>query len=384
MQMNSDIPRAARKIIHVDMDAFYASVEQRDFPELRGKPVAVGGSSARGVVAAASYEARAYGVHSAMPSVTAARRCPGLVFVRARFDVYKEVSRQIRAIFRRYTSILEPLSLDEAYLDVTHPLIGPPSATLIARAIRAAIREETGLTASAGVSFNKFLAKAGSAHRKPDGLTIITPEKAMAFVAALPVEKFFGVGPVTAARMHDLGWRTGAHLQEISEDDLVARFGKAGRYYFRMARCLDDRPVRPSRTRKSLGAERTFDHDLDDVEAMRDRLADIAGTVAERASNAGIVGHTVTLKIKYHDFEQTTRQTTTDGCVREPGEILEMADLLLRHGPEPPAKPVRLLGITLSNLRQIGEGPVPEQLTMSFRPPGPGSEPDGDVPGSDG
>lgn len=368
--MNSTDPAARRKIIHIDMDAFYASVEQRDFPELSGRPVAVGGSSARGVVAAASYEARAFGVHSAMPSVTAARRCPGLVFVKARFDVYREVSQHIRSIFRRYTALVEPLSLDEAYLDVTHPLMGPPSATLIAQAIRRAIREETGLTASAGVSFNKFLAKAGSAYRKPDGLTVITPENAYGFVGALPVEKFFGVGPVTAARMRDLGWETGADLQAVEEDVLVGRFGKAGRYYWRMARCLDERPVRPSRTRKSLGAERTFDQDLRDIPAMQERLADIAERVSDRASDAGIAGHTVTLKIKYHDFEQVTRQTTTDGCVREPGEIYEMADLLLRHAPEPPEKPVRLLGITLSNLRQIGEGPVPEQLMLTFRPRG--------------
>jgi len=356
------------------MDAFYASVEQRDFPELRGRPVAVGGSLRRGVVAAASYEARAFGVHSAMASVTAARRCPGLVFVKARFGVYREVSQQIRAIFRSYTPLVEPLSLDEAYLDVTHPLKGLPSATLIARDIRQAIQEETGLTASAGVSFNKFLAKAGSAFRKPDGLTVITPQDAPAFVAALPVDKFYGVGPVTARRMIEMGIRTGADLRQRTQEELTARFGKAGGYYWRMAHCVDDRPVRPSRTRKSLGAERTFDMDLSDVRDMQARLRDIARTVSERAAESGVVGHTVTLKIKYHDFDQVTRQTTTDACIRESDELYEVADLLLRHGPDVPDRPVRLLGVTLSTLRHIDDGPFPEQLRLSFTPPHDGGD----------
>ncbi len=349
------------------MDAFFASVEQRDSEELRGRPVAVGGSSRRGVVAAASYEARAYGVHSAMPSVTAARRCPGLVFVRPRFDVYREESQRIRRIFREYTPLVEPLSLDEAYLDVTHPLTGPPSATILARIIRRRIVDETGLTASAGVSFNKFLAKTGSGWQKPDGQTLITPADAATFIAALPVAKFHGVGPVTAARMESMGIRTGADLRDRSEDDMVMVFGKAGRYYWRMAHGQDDRPVRPHRERKSVGAERTFPDDLEGMDTLRDRLADIAEVVARRLADAAFVGHTVTLKIRYHDFEQSTRQTTTDRCISEPADLYETAALLLEHGGPPPEKPIRLLGITLSGLRRVGEEGVPSQLTMDFR-----------------
>jgi len=348
------------------MDAFFASVEQRDHVELRGRPVAVGGSSRRGVVAAASYEARTYGVHSAMPSVTAARRCPGLIFVRPRFDVYREESRRIRRIFHEYTSLVEPLSLDEAYLDVTRPLTGPPSATLLARIIRRRISEETGLTASAGVSFNKFLAKTGSGWQKPDGQTLITPGEASAFIAALPVSKFHGVGPVTAGRMESMGIRTGADLRERSEEALVAAFGKAGRYYWRMAHGQDDRPVRPHRERKSLGAERTFTEDVSGMESLYERLADIAAVVARRAADVACVGHTVTLKIRYHDFEQSTRQTTTDTCISEPEDLYETAVLLLEHGGPKPEKPVRLLGITLSSLRRVGEDGIPAQLTMAF------------------
>lgn len=356
-----------RKIIHIDMDAFFASVEQRDDAALRGRPVAVGGSSRRGVVAAASYEARVYGVHSAMPSVTAARRCPGLVFVRPRFDVYREESRHIRRIFREYTPLVEPLSLDEAYLDVTEPLTGPPSGTLLAQIIRRRIFAETKLTASAGVSFNKFLAKTGSGWQKPDGQTLITPARAAEFIAALPVAKFYGVGPVTAGRMESMGIRTGADLRARSEDHLVETFGKAGRYYWRMAHGQDDRPVRPHRERKSVGAERTFPDDLEGVGALRERLVDIARIVAQRAVDAAFVGHTVTLKIRYHDFEQSTRQTTTDTCISEPEDLYETAALLLEHGGPRPEKPVRLLGITLSGLRRVGEEGVPSQLTMDFR-----------------
>ncbi len=230
-----------RKILHVDMDAFYASVEQRDQPELRGKPVAVGGGGPRGVVMAASYEARVFGVRSAMPGFQARRLCPGLIFVRTRFDAYQTASRQIREIFSRYTDLVEPLSLDEAYLDVTAPKCGPPSATLIARAIKREIFEATGLTASAGVSFNKFLAKVASAMDKPDGLFVIRPEDALAFVAGLPIERFFGIGPVTARKMKDAGIATGADLRERSEAELVHRFGKVGRHYFRIARGQDER-----------------------------------------------------------------------------------------------------------------------------------------------
>lgn len=353
-----------RKIIHVDMDAFYASVEQRDDPSLKGRPVVVGGSSSRGVVAAASYEARTFGVHSAMPSVVAARKCPGLIFVKGRFDVYRNVSRQVRAIFRSVTDLVEPLSLDEAYLDVTDVVDETRSATDIAREIKRRVHEETELTASAGVSFNKFLAKVGSGYRKPDGLTVIRPHEAGAFIRRLDIDKFYGVGPVTAGKMRDMGIHTGADLLEWSEADLRARFGKAGGYFYRIARAEDDRPVRTSRTRKSLGAERTFHSDLADVSEMQNRLREIAAKVSERARRAGVEGYTVTLKIKYHDFEQTTRQTTTDSPVQESERLYELADLLLRRAPEPPGRPVRLLGITISNLQSPGEEGAVRQLRL--------------------
>lgn len=355
-----------RKIIHVDMDAFYASVEQRDHPELRGCPVAVGGSSKRGVVAAASYEARAFGVHSAMPSAVAARKCPGLIFVSSRFDVYREVSRQIRDIFLRYTDTIEPLSLDEAYLDVTQPLVPDISATEIARRIRHAIKEETDLTASAGVSYNKFLAKVGSDHQKPDGLTVIRPRDALAFIASLPVKKFHGVGPVTARRMLEQGIRTGADLRQFDEEELVSRFGKAGRYYYRVCRGQDDRPVRMHRGRKSLGAERTFESNLTDSGAMMERLTGIADKVSERLQNAQLAGQTVTLKIKTSDFQISTRQTSTSHLVHDRDDILEVVDLLLHHAPSPPTKPVRLLGISLSHLRSLADGLPPEQLRLDL------------------
>lgn len=355
-----------RKIIHVDMDAFYASVEQRDFPELRGKPVAVGGSSKRGVVSAASYEARVFGVHSAMSSVVAARRCPGLIFVPTRFDVYRAVSKQVRGIFGRYTATLEPLSLDEAYLDVTEPLIQGLSATEVARRIRSDIREETGLTASAGVSYNKFLAKVGSDHQKPDGLTVIRPRDALTFISSLPVVKFHGVGPVTARRMHEQGIRTGADLRQFDEEELVQRFGKAGSYYYRVCRGLDDRPVQVRQGRKSLGAERTFETDLTTAQEMMDRLAGIAEKVAMRLQEAQLAGQTVTLKIKTADFQISTRQTSTGQLIHEKGDLVEMVELLLYHAPAPPTKPVRLLGISLSHLRSLADGLPPEQLRLDL------------------
>jgi DNA polymerase-4 len=339
-----------RKIIHVDMDAFYASVEQRDEPTLRGRPVAVGGSGARGVVMAASYEARAYGVRSAMPSVSARRRCPELVFVRPRFDAYKAASAQIRAIFRSYTDLVEPLALDEAYLDVTAARRGPASATGIARAIKAEIRAETGLCASAGVSFNKFLAKVASAMEKPDGLVVIRPEHADAFIAALPIERFYGIGPVTARRMKALGIHTGAGLRARPQAELEWRFGaKAGRHYFKIARGEDPREVSPDRPYKSIGAEETFDHDLSDPLALEAMLAPLAETVARRMQAAGLCARTVTLKIKHHDFTVHTRQRTLAEAVRSADDVLALASWLLRT-PEPPRELVRLLGIAVSNL----------------------------------
>ncbi len=296
-----------RRIIHIDMDAFYASVEQRDDPGLRGRPVAVGGSRERGVVAAASYEARRFGVRSAMPSITAKRQCPDLVFVPPRFDVYKAVSAQIHAVFARYTTLIQPLSLDEAYLDVTAPLLDRGSATAIAAEIRAAIRAETGLTASAGVSYNKFLAKLASDHRKPDGLFVITPKMGPAFVEELPVGKFHGVGPVTAAKMNRLGIRTGLDLRAQSLDFLAGHFGKAADYYHGVARGHDERPVEADRVRKSVGAENTFARDLTQWDEVGPVLEPVFAKVWAACGRGGHAGRTVTVKVKYADFRQITR-----------------------------------------------------------------------------
>ncbi|BDV37081.1 DNA polymerase IV [Methylocystis bryophila] len=299
-----------RKIIHIDMDAFYASVEQRDNPALRGKPVAVGGAGGRGVVAAASYEARAFGVRSAMPSVTARRKCPQLLFVPPRFEVYRQVSRQIRAIFAEHTPLIEPLSLDEAYLDVTENLKGVASATRLAEEIRAKIRAETGLTASAGVSYNKFLAKIASDYRKPDGLFVITPQMGPGFVEALEIGRFHGIGPVTRAKMNKLGVSTGKDLRAQSLEFLERHFGKAGAYFYSIARGIDARPVRPDRVRKSLGAERTFAEDLFTLDAAQAALAPILEKVWRASESAGLAARTITLKVKFADFRQITRART--------------------------------------------------------------------------
>ncbi|MGF1561462.1 MAG: DNA polymerase IV [Geminicoccaceae bacterium] len=343
-----------RKIIHIDMDAFFAAVEQRDHPGLRGKPIAVGGSSERGVVMTASYEARPYGVRSAMPSVVARRRCPDLIFVRARMDAYREVSQQIRAIFRQYTDLFEPLSLDEAYLDVTEPKRGDGSATQIAKAIKADILQATRLSASAGVSFNKFLAKIASDMNKPDGLTVIRPAQADAFIAALPIEKFHGVGPVTARKMHEVGIRTGADLRSFSEAELALRFGKAGGHYYRIARGIDDRTVQPSRLRKSIGAERTFETDIADPADMVERLRPIADKLAERMAASESFGRTVTLKIKHRDFTIQTRSRSHDRPVTSAEALMRDAQDLLYH-PHAPHLPVRLLGLSISNFDQHNE-----------------------------
>lgn len=338
-----------RKIIHVDMDAFYASVEQRDNPELRGKPVAVGSAAARGVVAAASYEARVFGVRSAMPSVTAMRRCPELVFVRPRFDVYRAVSAEIRGIFAEYTDLIEPLSLDEAYLDVTENKQGIPVATEVATMIRARIRETTGLTASAGISYNKFLAKMASDLNKPNGQAVITPARGPAFVAALPVAKFHGVGPATAARMMRLGIQTGADLRERSFEFLQEHFGKSGRWYYRIARGIDDRPVEPNRPRKSVGAEDTFAEDIFDIEQARREIAPLAAKVWKHCASRGVVGRTVTLKVKYADFRQITRSRTVEVPIVAADELEALA-LVLLDPLFPTERGIRLLGVTLSSL----------------------------------
>jgi DNA polymerase-4 len=339
----------SREIIHIDMDAFYASVEQRDNPELREKPVAVGGSLERGVVAAASYEARKFGVHSAMPSVIAKRKCPDLIFVKPRFDAYKAISLQIREIFVEYTPIIEPLSLDEAYLDVTENLKGIVSATRIAEEIRARIRAETKLTASAGVSYNKFLAKLASDHRKPDGLFVITPEMGSEFVESLPVRKFHGVGPATAKKMERLGIATGLDLRAQALAFLQQHFGKAGSYYYWAARGIDERPVRADRIRKSVGAENTFPADLFTYEAARDALREIVDKVWEYCERSGIRGRTVTLKVKFANFRQITRSRTGQMQIVTRSELEQLANALLEP-LFPVAKGVRLLGISLSSL----------------------------------
>src|SRR5215207_6138825 len=348
-QDTGPVTSGPRKIIHIDMDAFYASVEQRDNPELRGKPVAVGGSAARGFVAAASYEARKFGVHSAMPSVTAKRKCPDLVFVAPRFDAYKAISLQIRAIFADYTPLIEPLSLDEAYLDVTENLKRIASATQIAEEIRARIRVETGLTASAGVSYNKFLAKLASDQNKPDGLFVITPRMGPSFVEALPVGKFHGVGPATAAKMNALGIHTGADLRAQPLSFLQERFGKAGAYYHSISRGIDNRPVRPDRVRKSVGAENTFERDLWTFEDMSAELVPMVEKVWRYCEQAEIRGRTVTLKVKFQDFEQITRSRSSASAV-ECRVSLEKAALDLLSALFPLRKGVRLLGVTLSGL----------------------------------
>jgi DNA polymerase-4 len=342
-------PARRRKIIHVDMDAFYASVEQRDNPELRGKPVAVGGSRERGVVAAASYEARKFGVRSAMPSVTAKRNCPELIFVKPRFDVYKAVSLQIRAIFAEHTPLIEPLSLDEAYLDVTENLQGIASATEIAEAIRARIRRETGLTASAGVSYNKFLAKLASDHRKPDGLFVITPRMGAEFVEGLPVGKFHGIGPATTTRMNGQGIRTGADLRAQSLDFLRRHFGKAGAFYYWISRGVDERPVRADRVRKSVGAENTFNTDLFALGEARDALQPIIEKVWRHCEATGTWARTVTLKVKYADFHQITRSLTCDAPVGTQA-ALEQVSYALLEPVFPVQRGIRLLGVTLSSL----------------------------------
>jgi DNA polymerase IV len=336
-----------RKIIHVDMDAFYASVEQRDNPDLRGKPVAVGGSRERGVVAAASYEARKFGVRSAMPSVTAKRQCPDLVFVKPRFEVYKAVSQEIREIFAEHTPIIEPLSLDEAYLDVTDNLQGIPLARDVALAIRAKIKAVTSLNASAGISYNKFLAKLASDHRKPNGQYVITPEMGPAFVESLPVGKFHGIGPATGIKMNSLGLYTGLDMRNQSLEFMQANFGKAGSYYYWISRGVDNREVRANRIRKSVGAENTFSSDLTKFDAMLSELRPLIDKVWRHCEDKGTRGRTVTVKVKFADFELISRSRTVASLVGSRGE-LELAASDLLKAIFPTRKAVRLLGVSIS------------------------------------
>jgi DNA polymerase-4 len=355
-----------RKIIHIDMDAFFASVEQRDHPSYRGRPLVVGGSpDVRGVVAAASYEARQFGIYSAMPSRTAIQRCPHLIFVRPRFDVYRQVSAKIKEIFFRYTDLVEPLSLDEAYLDVTTNKRGLPSATLIAREIKASILEETNLTASAGVSINKFLAKTASGINKPNGLCLIPPEKAESFVACLPIEKFYGIGKVTAEKMRALGVLTGSDLKHWSEADLVRKFGKHGSFYFHIVRGNDNRTVEPDRIRKSLGAEESFANDLADRHSINSALCEIARTLKERIDTSQVSGRTLTLKVKYADYQQVTRSRTVNEPIFEIETMIKIASDLLEM-TEIDSKQVRLLGLSISNLDGENDASKVVQLTLNF------------------
>ncbi len=364
---DEDGAQGLRKIIHVDMDAFFASVEQRDNPELRGKPVAVGGSSGRGVVAAASYEARKFGVRSAMPSVTAKRLCPDLIFCKGRFDAYREVSQQIRAIFRHHTDLVEPLSLDEAYLDVTEDKLGFGSATRIAELIRQEIRAKTRLTASAGVSYNKLLAKLASDQNKPDGLCVIRPGEGAEFVSGLPVRRFHGIGPRGAEKMARLGVATGADLAAKDIAWLRAHFGSFADYLYRAARGIDLRPVRASRVRKSVGGERTFFEDISSGPALRETLEDIIDIVWGYIERAEAKGRTVTLKLKYTDFQLMSRAKTLSSPVADRAEFSAVARTLLDEVLPLPL-PIRLMGMTLSKLEREGadeEAPRPDaQLSL--------------------
>jgi DNA polymerase-4 len=340
-----------RKIVHVDADAFYASVELRDQPHLRGRPVAVAYHGPRSVVTTANYEARQFGVHSALPLRTALARCPQLIVIEPRMDVYREASRTLQDVFHEFTDLVEPLSLDEAYLDVTEPKQGPPSATLIAREIRRLVRERTGgLTVSCGVSFNKLLSKLGSGMNKPDGLTVILPEDVEALVAGLPVGAFHGIGPVTARKLEERGVRTGADLQAVSLQELVSLFGVQGRQMYAVARGQDDRPVDPSGERKSVGVEETFDLDLTSLQEMHVPLEHIAGQLQRRLESQSLAGRTVVLKVKFASFESISRQLSLSAPVSLHSDLFRIAVQLLT--PELlQGRAIRLLGITVGNLQ---------------------------------
>lgn len=366
MLMAQVIKDLMRKIIHIDMDAFFAAVEQRDHPELRGKPVVVGGDpGGRGVVATCSYEARSFGIHSAMSAARAYRLCPRAIFVRPRFEAYREVSRQVRRIFLDCTELVEPLSLDEAYLDVTNNRLDNPSATRIAQLIRQRIFSETRLTASAGVSYNKFLAKVASDVNKPNGLTLVTPEKAADFIAALPVRRFHGVGRVTEKRMQRLGILTGADLRRQSLDDLQRNFGNSGLYYYEISRGIDERPVEPNRVRKSIGKEITLAEDLAGVSQMLTILGRQADQIAALLQQSDSAAHCLTLKVRYADFQTLTRSRTLAEPFDSAEQMLKIAEELLEK-TSAGQRAVRLLGLTVSQFE--GEIPVedPLQLELPF------------------
>jgi DNA polymerase-4 len=353
-----------RKIIHIDMDAFYASVEQMDNPDLRGKPIAVGGSENRGVVAAASYEARKFGVRSAISGVLAKKNCPELIFVKPRFDRYKEISKKIHTIFHEYTDLVEPLSLDEAYLDVTHNKKGNPSATLLAQEIRTRILNEVGLTASAGISVNKFVAKIASDYNKPNGQKTVNPDEVMSFLEELPIRKFYGVGKVTTEKMYQLGIFTGLELKSKTLEFLSTHFGKSGAFYYHVVRGIHDSEVKPDRITKSVAAEHTFDTNLSSEIFMLEQLEKIATSLERRLKKQNIAGKTVTLKIKYSDFSQQTRSKTVPYFIADKGLILENVKELLYQ--ERMKDSVRLLGISLSNLNTEQKKTVVVQLQFAF------------------
>ena len=353
-----------RKIIHIDMDAFYASVEQMDHSELMGKPIAVGGSENRGVVAAASYEARKFGVRSAISGVLAKKNCPDLIFVTPRFDRYKEISNKIHKIFHDYTDLVEPLSLDEAYLDVTHNKKGNPSATLLAQEIRMRILNEVGLSASAGISVNKFVAKIASDYNKPNGQRTVNPEEVLSFLEALPIRKFYGVGKVTTEKMYQLGIFTGLELKSKSIEFLEKHFGKSGAFYYHVVRGIHNGEVKPNRITKSVAAEHTFDTNLSSEIFMLEQLEKIAANLERRLKKHNIAGKTVTLKIKYSDFTQQTRSKTVPYFIADKGLIIENVKELLYQ--ERMKDSVRLLGIALSNLNTEQKKTVVVQLQFAF------------------
>ncbi|MFP4089782.1 MAG: DNA polymerase IV [Cyclobacteriaceae bacterium] len=359
------LPKDIRKIIHIDMDAFFASVEQRDFPEYRGKPIAVGGSSYRGVVAAASYEARKFGVRSAMPSVRAKKLCPQLIFVKGRMEVYREVSQQIRDIFLEYTDLVEPLSLDEAYLDVTENRLGISSAMKIGKEIRRKIVEKTGLTASAGISYNKFLAKTASGMNKPNGFTVILPEQAESFLEQLAIDRFYGIGKVTARKMHDLGIHTGKELKQWSLPQLMQQFGKVGRFYYHIVRGIDERQVNPERIRKSISVEQTYSEDLKTKAELEDAIDSLVERLMPRLEKNEAYGHTITLKIKYEDFTLNTRSLTVPGVFQNDSQITKYAKSLLCY-VDLEQHSVRLLGVGLSSLENTAWHETGRQLTFDF------------------
>lgn len=355
-----------KKIIHVDMDAFYASIEQRDFPELRGKPVVVGGDpDKRGVVATCSYEARKFGIRSAMPVKTAYRLCPHANFVHTRFDVYRKVSNQIREIFFHYSDLVEPLSLDEAYLDVTENKKNCPSATLLAKAILKEIYDTTKLTASAGVSYNKFLAKVASDVNKPNGLTVITPNDAEAFIQELPIRKFYGVGESTEKKMHRIGIRDGKSLKAFSEEELIERFGKMGTYLFNIARGIDERPVKPSRERKSVSKETTFAEDVIDFEELKKTLRIQSENVARTLYQKNIKGRTINLKLRYADFTTLTRSITLNHAIDSASDIFD-AGIDLLNKIDLKEKSIRLVGLGTSNFPHLDKNKAEIQLEFSF------------------